>query len=595
MGFPDVTTVFAVATDPAFLVRKDNEALNPSTSKSQSFGSYSTNAFKTGNSANPLKPSTFTGVGGVSQQQQLIQHVQESFSVYVSNLPLDITEEEIEILFGSSALPSQGKLIKKIRLYTTPSGQKKGDALIQFTKTEYAYTACIKFNGLDIDTAPPSSTSSSSGKVNTSSDSTSFQPSSSGRFLHSVSANANDIEHEYHNLNNHTKRGTEPIKPMQFTSSSSSSSSSGGHKKSRTSSELTQRDSDTSLTNDVFHQILPPESEASQYPVTVIRNVFDSAMGGDDFHGAFFDDLEADMLIECCKFGKVRFIQLLTPCAVLREGSIAVTFDTQSAAEDCAATLQGRFFDCKQLVTHVVLPKHMVKKVLPSHIPPPPPPPRFACPKSVVLTSTSTVSKGSKFDPVAAAEAALQAEKARVQEEQRVKLLASVSGYDSDGGGENQNDRENSKMIRMQKQKEEAKKESERQVALEVAEAEANGKCDESAPQQDIAELDGGKAAQIDFPNPNDLTNFIVTVTPDSGYWCGGAKYPFTFVIPALYPHEPPKGNVCLNILREDWKPVLDINAVIYGLIYLFYEPNPDDPLNREAADLFRNNKAEFA
>lgn len=38
---------------------------------------------------------------------------------------------------------------------------------------------------------------------------------------------------------------------------------------------------------------------------------------------------------------------------------------------------------------------------------------------------------------------------------------------------------------------------------------------------------------------------------------------------------------MCLNILREDWKPVLDINSVIYGLIYLFYEPNPDDPLNK--------------
>jgi ubiquitin-protein ligase len=37
----------------------------------------------------------------------------------------------------------------------------------------------------------------------------------------------------------------------------------------------------------------------------------------------------------------------------------------------------------------------------------------------------------------------------------------------------------------------------------------------------------------------------------------------------------------------------LDINAVIYGLIYLFYEPNPDDPLNREAADLYRNDKAQ--
>jgi ubiquitin-conjugating enzyme E2 M len=51
---------------------------------------------------------------------------------------------------------------------------------------------------------------------------------------------------------------------------------------------------------------------------------------------------------------------------------------------------------------------------------------------------------------------------------------------------------------------------------------------------------------------------------------------------------------VCLNILRADWKPILDINAVIYGLIYLFYEPNPDDPLNREAADMFRSDRRQF-
>lgn len=29
-------------------------------------------------------------------------------------------------------------------------------------------------------------------------------------------------------------------------------------------------------------------------------------------------------------------------------------------------------------------------------------------------------------------------------------------------------------------------------------------------------------------------------------------------------------GNVCLNILREDWKPVLNINTIIYGLYHLF-------------------------
>jgi ubiquitin-conjugating enzyme E2 M len=85
--------------------------------------------------------------------------------------------------------------------------------------------------------------------------------------------------------------------------------------------------------------------------------------------------------------------------------------------------------------------------------------------------------------------------------------------------------------------------------------------------------------ANVEFPNPNDLTVFNVTVAPDSGCW-SGAKYLFSFNIPPTYPHDPPKvhcmnkiyhpninleGNVCLNILRDDWKPVLDTNAVIYG------------------------------
>lgn len=124
----------------------------------------------------------------------------------------------------------------------------------------------------------------------------------------------------------------------------------------------------------------------------------------------------------------------------------------------------------------------------------------------------------------------------------------------------------------------------------------------------DIAELDGGRVANIEFPNPNDLTVFHVSITPDSGFW-KNATYKFKFDIPDHYPHSPPKihcetkiyhpninleGKVCLNILREDWKPVLDINAVIYGLIFLFYEPNPDDPLNHEAAELFRKDVQQF-
>lgn len=100
----------------------------------------------------------------------------------------------------------------------------------------------------------------------------------------------------------------------------------------------------------------------------------------------------------------------------------------------------------------------------------------------------------------------------------------------------------------------------------------------------------------------------MVDLTKEECLW-RGARYRFTVNVSSSYPHEAPKchcetqiyhpnidmqGNVCLNILRADWKPVLGINAVILGLVFLFIEPNPSDPLNKEAAELMRNNEAAF-
>ena len=126
--------------------------------------------------------------------------------------------------------------------------------------------------------------------------------------------------------------------------------------------------------------------------------------------------------------------------------------------------------------------------------------------------------------------------------------------------------------------------------------------------QTELSELELPKSCKIEFPDPNDLMNFHVTICPDEGFW-KDARYKFTFLIKPMYPHDAPKvkcetpvyhpnidvdGNVCLNILREDWKPILSISAVIYGLIFLFLEPNPNDPLNQEAAEVLRNNRGEF-
>lgn len=110
------------------------------------------------------------------------------------------------------------------------------------------------------------------------------------------------------------------------------------------------------------------------------------------------------------------------------------------------------------------------------------------------------------------------------------------------------------------------------------------------------------------FPDPDDILNFVLTIKPDEGMYRGG-RFTFDFAINQNFPHEPPKvlcrekiyhpnidveGKICLNILREDWKPVLNLNAVIVGLQFLFLEPNASDPLNKEAAEDLRANREAF-
>ena len=126
--------------------------------------------------------------------------------------------------------------------------------------------------------------------------------------------------------------------------------------------------------------------------------------------------------------------------------------------------------------------------------------------------------------------------------------------------------------------------------------------------QKDISEV-AIPAVRLEFPNIHDQTNFNVHVSPPDGFWAGGT-YCFNFVITGDYPHKPPKvtcktnvyhpnidleGNVCLNILRDEWKPILTISQVIFGVLFLFDDPNSDDPLNREAAALMRSNRVQFA
>lgn len=104
------------------------------------------------------------------------------------------------------------------------------------------------------------------------------------------------------------------------------------------------------------------------------------------------------------------------------------------------------------------------------------------------------------------------------------------------------------------------------------------------------------------------LLHWILRIKPDSGFYQGG-HFSFSIDVPHDYPLKPPKvlglqtiyhpnidlqRKVCLNILREEWNPVLELNIVFFGLYLLFSEPNPSDPLNKEAAEMLRNNPELF-
>jgi len=150
---------------------------------------------------------------------------------------------------------------------------------------------------------------------------------------------------------------------------------------------------------------------------------------------------------------------------------------------------------------------------------------------------------------------------------------------------------------------------------LSLKNKKANGKVSagkttapELRAQKDLAEMDPIPGCELKFPEEGNIMHFTLKITPVDGMY-KGASFNFTINIPNSYPYDPPKvhcdtliyhpnidfeGHVCLNILRQEWMPVLSIGSVIFGLMTLFLEPNPDDPLNKEAAQLMNSNFAEF-
>jgi len=76
-------------------------------------------------------------------------------------------------------------------------------------------------------------------------------------------------------------------------------------------------------------------------------------------------------------------------------------------------------------------------------------------------------------------------------------------------------------------------------------------------------------------------------------------SYPFgpprtEFITPCYHPNISERGNICLNVLKADWSPMLTISSVLLCISALLSQPNPDDPLNSVAAEALKRCPREF-
>lgn len=121
----------------------------------------------------------------------------------------------------------------------------------------------------------------------------------------------------------------------------------------------------------------------------------------------------------------------------------------------------------------------------------------------------------------------------------------------------------------------------------------------------------------------DDIFKWRVTIIGPTGTPYEGGVFPAILEFPETYPNFPPtmkficpmfhpnikadNGSVCISILHspgkdqyeyedksERWLPIHTVESILISVVSMLSDPNPESPMNVEAAKLFNNDRKEY-